>query len=186
MESLLDVERVSKAFPGVLALDQVSMTVRAGTVHAVMGENGAGKSTLMKIVAGLYTPDAGRVVLRGRAAMIHQELHLLPPMTVAENIWIGREPLTRLGFVDHRALLNRAAALLAELDIDIDPGRRVSELTIAGRQLVEIARAVSYDADVLIMDEPTSALSEREVAHLFGLVADLKARDELQQAEAAR
>ncbi|RPI55251.1 MAG: sugar ABC transporter ATP-binding protein, partial [Acidobacteria bacterium] len=135
-----------------------------------------GKSTLMKIIAGLYRPDSGRVVLHGRAAMIHQELHLLPPMTVAENIWIGREPLTRLGLVSHRALARRTSALLAELAIDIDPDERVCDLSIAGRQMVEIARAVSYDADVLIMDEPTSALSEREVAHLFRLVADLKSR----------
>ncbi|RPI49785.1 MAG: sugar ABC transporter ATP-binding protein, partial [Acidobacteria bacterium] len=147
MDCLLDVEAVSKAFPGVLALDEVSLKVRAGCVHAVMGENGAGKSTLMKIIAGLYRPDSGRVVLRGRAAMIHQELHLLPPMTVAENIWIGREPLTRLGLVNHRALARRTSALFAELDIDIDPDERVCDLSIAGRQMVEIARAVSYDAD---------------------------------------
>ena len=104
MHYLLEVEGVRKAFPGVLALDDVSMQVRAGTVHALMGENGAGKSTLMKIVAGLLTPDAGRVVLQGRVAMIHQELHLMPSMTVAENIFLGREPLTRFGFIDDRAL----------------------------------------------------------------------------------
>jgi inositol transport system ATP-binding protein len=176
MDHLLEVERVSKAFPGVLALDEVSLKVRAGTVHALMGENGAGKSTLMKIIAGLYRPDAGRVNLRGRAAMIHQELHLMPPMTVAENIWIGREPLTRLGLIDHRALARRTAALLAELAIDVDPEEPVWRLTIAGRQMVEIARAVSYEADVLIMDEPSSSLSEREVNHLFRIVGDLKAR----------
>ena len=176
MDHLLEVERVSKAFPGVLALDEVSMKVRAGTVHALMGENGAGKSTLMKVITGLYQPDAGRVNLHGRAAMIHQELHLMPPMTVAENIWIGREPLTRVGFIDHRALARRTAALLAELAIDIDAEEPVWRLTIAGRQMVEIARAVSYEADVLIMDEPSSSLSEREVNHLFRIVADLKAR----------
>jgi len=176
MNYLLEVDRVSKAFPGVLALDAVSMNVRAGSVHALMGENGAGKSTLMKIIAGLYRPDSGQITLRGRAAMIHQELHLMPSMTVAENIWIGREPLTWFGFVDHRALRQRTATLLAGLDIDVDPEERVCDLPIAGRQLIEIARALSYDADVLIMDEPTSALSEPEVAHLFRLVADLKAR----------
>ncbi len=176
MDSLLDVEGLSKAFPGVLALDGVSMKVRAGSVHAVMGENGAGKSTLMKIIAGFERPDSGRVVLHGRTAMIHQELHLLPPMTVAENIFIGREPLTRVGLVNDRALRRQTAALLAELDIEIDPDEQVGHLSIAGRQMIEIARAVSYDADVLIMDEPTSALSEREVAHLFRLVADLKSR----------
>jgi inositol transport system ATP-binding protein len=176
MNYLLEVDSVSKAFPGVLALNEVSMKVRAGTVHAVMGENGAGKSTLMKIVAGLYRPDSGRVIVRGRAAMIHQELHLLPPMTVAENIWIGREPLTRLGLIDHRALARWTADLLAGLAIDIDPEERVSDLSIAARQMVEIARAVSHESDVLIMDEPSSTLSEREVDHLFRIVGDLKAR----------
>ena len=141
-----------------------------------MGENGAGKSTLMKIIAGLYRPDAGRVILRGRTAMIHQELNLMPSMTVAENIWIGREPLTRLGLVDHRALARRTAELLAGLNIDIDPEERICDLTIAGRQMIEIARAVSYEFDILIMDEPTSTLSEREVDRLFRIVADLKAR----------
>ena len=176
MDHLLEVERVSKAFPGVLALDEVSLKVRAGTVPALMGENGAGKSTLMKVIAGLYRPDSGRVNLRGRAAMIHQELHLMAPMTVAENIWIGREPLTRLGLIDHRALARRTAALLAELAVDVDPEEPVWRLTIAARQMVEIARAVSYEADVLIMDEPSSSLSEREVNHLFRIVSDLKAR----------
>jgi inositol transport system ATP-binding protein len=173
---VLEVERVRKVFPGVLALDDVSLKVRRGTVHAVMGENGAGKSTLMKIIAGEYRPDGGRVSVAGRLAMIHQELNLMPSMTVAENIWIGREPLTRFGFVDHRALARRTAGLLTGLSIDIDPEERVGELTIAGRQMVEIARAVSFESDVLIMDEPTSTLSDREADHLFAIVADLKAR----------
>jgi len=176
MENLADVEAVRKAFPGVVALDAVSMRVRGGAVHALMGENGAGKSTLMKIVAGLMTPDAGRVVLRGRVAMIHQELHLLPPMTVAENIFLGREPLTRLGFVDDRALWRRTSELLGALGININPDDRVSGLTIAQRQMIEIARAVSSEAQILIMDEPTSALSEREVAQLFAIVDDLRCR----------
>src|SRR5688572_18238069 len=176
MPYLVEVEGVRKAFPGVLALDGVSMHVRAGVVHALMGENGAGKSTLMKIVAGLLTPDAGRVAVHGRVAMIHQELHLMPSMTVAENIFLGREPLTRMGFIDDRALWRRTSELLGALGININPDERVSDLTIAQRQMVEIARAVSYEADVLIMDEPTSALSEREVAQLFTIVDDLKAR----------
>jgi len=153
------------------------MKVRPGSVHALMGENGAGKSTLVRMIAGFDRPDSGRVVLRGRVAMIHQELHLMPPMTVAENIWLGREPLTRLGFIDHRALARRTAELLEELGIAIDPEQRVGDLTIAGRQMVEIARAVSYEADVLIMDEPTSTLSEREVDLLFRIVADLRSRE---------
>jgi ABC-type sugar transport system ATPase subunit len=176
MAYLLEVEEVRKVFPGVVALDGVSMRVKPGTVHALIGENGAGKSTLMKIIAGLYRPDAGRVAVRGRIAMIHQELHLMPSMTVAENIWLGREPLTRIGFVDHRALRRRTRELLAGLKIDIDPDERIAEVTIAGRQMVEIARAVSCESDILVMDEPTSTLSEREVDQLFEIVADLKAR----------
>jgi inositol transport system ATP-binding protein len=176
MDYLLEVEGVRKAFPGVVALDDVSLRVRAGTVHALMGENGAGKSTLMNVVAGLLTPDAGLVRLRGRVAMIHQELHLMPSMTVAENIFLGREPLTRVGFVDDRVLARRAAALLAALNVDIDPHARVGDLALAQRQMVEIARAVSRDADVLIMDEPTSTLSEHEVATLFSIVAGLRER----------
>ena len=176
MDYFLEVEGVRKTFPGVVALDGVSLRVRAGAVHGLMGENGAGKSTLMNIVSGLLTPDAGRVTLRGRVAMIHQELNLMPSMTVAENIFLGREPLTRIGFIDDRALYRRTAALLSTLDVDINPDERVSDLTIAQRQMVEIARAVSYEAHILIMDEPTSTLSEREVAQLFRIVAELKAR----------
>jgi inositol transport system ATP-binding protein len=176
MPYLFEVEGVRKTFPGVLALDGVSLKVRAGTVHALMGENGAGKSTLMHIIAGRLAPDAGRLVVRGRVAMIHQELNLMPPMTVAENIFLGREPLTRLGFVDDRALAGQTSTLLGTMGVDLDPDAIVADLTIAERQMVEIARAVSYDAQILIMDEPTSTLSEREVARLFTLVADLKAR----------
>jgi inositol transport system ATP-binding protein len=176
MSDLVEVDGVRKVFPGVVALDGVSMRVRPGTVHALVGENGAGKSTLMKIIAGLYRPDAGRVTVRGPTAMIHQELNLLPSMTVAENIWLGREPLTRIGLVDRRALGRRTSDLLAGLKINIRPDERISDLPIAGRQMVEIARAVSCESDVLIMDEPTSTLSEREVDQLFGIVADLNAR----------
>ena len=176
MAYLAEVEGVRKTFPGVVALDGVSMRVKSGNVHALMGENGAGKSTLMNIIAGLDRPDIGRVILRGRTAMIHQELHLLPSMTVAENIWIGREPLTRFRLVDRRALARRTIELLAGLKIDIHPDEQISELTVAARQMIEIARAVSYESDILIMDEPTSSLSEREVDHLFGIVGDLKAR----------
>ncbi len=176
MTYLLEVEEVRKAFPGVIALDGVSMRVKPGTVHALIGENGAGKSTLMKIIAGLIRPDAGRVTIRGRTAMIHQELHLMPSMTVAENIWIGREPLTRIGLVDHRALARRTRELLAGLKIDIHPDERIADLTIAGKQMIEIARAVSHESDILIMDEPTSTLSEREVDQLVRIVTDLKAR----------
>jgi inositol transport system ATP-binding protein len=188
-EPLLQVEGVRKEFPGVVALDDVSFRLLPGTVHALMGENGAGKSTLMKIIAGIYTPDRGILSLRGREvrldspltalengiAMIHQELNLMAFMTVAENIWIRREPKTRLGFVDHVALRRKTAELFKRLNIPIDPEIEVRDLSVANRQMVEIAKAVSYESDVLIMDEPTSALTEREVAHLFEIIRGLKA-----------
>jgi inositol transport system ATP-binding protein len=185
---LLEVEGVIKAFPGVIALDNVAFRLRAGTVHALMGENGAGKSTLMKIIAGMYVPDSGNLRIKGREvtlhgpldaldhgiAMIHQELNLMPYMTVAENIWIRREPLTRLGFVDHRELEKRTQALFDRLRIDVDPTAEVRSLSIASRQMVEIAKAVSFDSDILIMDEPTSALTEAEVTHLFRIIRQLR------------
>ncbi|WEK06367.1 MAG: sugar ABC transporter ATP-binding protein [Candidatus Devosia phytovorans] len=187
---LLEISNARKEFPGVVALDDVSLQLKRGTVHALMGENGAGKSTLMKIIAGIYTPDSGTVTLRGQdirlkspldalengIAMIHQELNLMPWMTVAENIWIRREPLNRLGFVNHGQLNRQTEELFQKLNIDIDPEVQVSTLSVASRQMVEIAKAVSYESDVLIMDEPTSALTETEVAHLFRIIRDLRAQ----------
>jgi inositol transport system ATP-binding protein len=189
-EYLLEVENVRKAFPGVLALDNVSFRLRRGHVHALMGENGAGKSTLMKIIAGIYEPDSGSFRLKGQEirltspldalqygiAMIHQELNLMNYMTVAENIWIRREPLNGLGFVRHREMRRRTKELFDRLDIRIDPEAEVRDLSVANRQMVEIAKAVSYDSDILIMDEPTSALTEKEVAHLFRIIRTLKAQ----------
>jgi inositol transport system ATP-binding protein len=187
---LLDVDHVRKTFPGVVALDDVSFRLKRGSVHALMGENGAGKSTLMKIIAGVYTPDAGEFRLRGvdirlaspldalenGIAMIHQELNLMPYMSVAENIWIRREPLNRFGFVDHAKLHAMTQKLFDDLRIDIDPEAQVRDLSIANRQMVEIAKAVSFNSDVLIMDEPTSALTDREVGHLFRIIRDLRAQ----------
>ena len=189
-EYLLSAEGVRKAFPGVVALDDVQFRLRRGTVHALMGENGAGKSTLMKILAGIYTPDEGEVLLKGQKirlqspldalengiAMIHQELNLMPFMTVAENIWIRREPKNRFGFVDHAEMRRLTADLFTRLNIAIDPETEVRDLSVANRQMVEIAKAVSYESDVLIMDEPTSALTEREVAHLFEIIRDLRSQ----------
>jgi ribose transport system ATP-binding protein/inositol transport system ATP-binding protein len=186
---ILEVENVRKEFPGVLALDNVQLRLRRGSVHALMGENGAGKSTLMKIVAGIYTPDSGTFKLRGQdislngpldalengIAMIHQELNLMAPMTVAENIWIRREPTNRFGFIDHGKMHRMTVDLFRRLNIDIDPDVKVGTLSVANRQMVEIAKAVSYESDVLIMDEPTSALTEREVDHLFKIIRRLKA-----------
>ncbi len=187
-EYLLAAEGVRKEFPGVVALDDVTFRLKRGSVHALMGENGAGKSTLMKILAGIYHPDKGTVQLKGvdirlespldalenGIAMIHQELNLMAPMTVAENIWIRREPLTRLGFVDHKEMNRKTAELFNRLNISIHPQTKVGELSVANRQMVEIAKAVSYESDVLIMDEPTSALTEREVEHLFQIIRGLR------------
>ena len=189
-EFLLEVKDVRKEFSGTVALDDVSFRLRRGTVHALMGENGAGKSTLMKIIAGIYQPDAGEVYLNSipirlnnpldaldnGIAMIHQELNLMNHMTVAENIWIRREPKTRIGLIDHAALYKNTSELFAELGIDLDPRDRVGTLSVASRQMVEIAKAVSYESDVLIMDEPTSALTEREVEHLFRIIRTLRER----------
>ena len=187
---LLEVRNVCKAFPGVVALDDVSVRLGRGTVHALSGENGAGKSTLMKIIAGLYAPDAGELLLNGRdlrlgsprdalnfgIAMIHQELNLMPHMSVAENIWIRREPINALGLISHRELKRRTRALLERLRIDIDPEAEVRTLPVAARQMVEIARALSYESQLLIMDEPTSALGERDADHLFAIIRELKAQ----------
>ncbi|MDQ0562714.1 inositol transport system ATP-binding protein [Rhizobium mesoamericanum] len=189
-EYLLSAEGIRKEFPGVVALDDVQFRLKRGSVHALMGENGAGKSTLMKILAGIYIPDKGEVRLKGveiqlkspldalenGIAMIHQELNLMPYMTVAENIWIRREPKNKFGFVDHAAMYRQTDELFQRLNIDIDPEIQVRELSVANRQMVEIAKAVSYNSDVLIMDEPTSALTEREVEHLFRIIRDLRAQ----------
>ena len=189
-EYLLEVAHVRKAFPGVLALDDVQFRLKRGHVHALMGENGAGKSTLMKIIAGIYAPDSGSFKLKGQEikltspldalqygiAMIHQELNLMAYMTVAENIWLRREPRNRLGFVNHREMRRLTQDLLTRLEIDIDPEIEVRDLSVASRQMVEIAKAVSYDSDILIMDEPTSAITEKEVAHLFKIIRSLKAQ----------
>ena len=190
MPPLLEVSKVSKSFPGVAALEEVTLRLERGTVHALMGENGAGKSTLKKIIAGVCTPDSGELRLEGRAlrldsprqalecgiAMIHQELNLLPTMSVAENIWIRREPLNALRLVRHRELNRRTRALLERLAVDLDPEAELRTLPLAARQLVEIARALSYDSRLLIMDEPTSALTEREAERLFAVIRELRAR----------
>ena len=185
---VLEAEGITKRYPGVVALDGVEIRIRPGTVHALMGENGAGKSTLMKILAGNIQPNEGEIRVKGQArrfhsprdatdagiAMIHQELLLVPDMTIAENIWLGREPRNRLGLVDHGELRRRTKALLDRVGIDFDPERRLGTLTVANQQMVEIAKAVSYDSDVLIMDEPTSAITDKEVDHLFKIIRQLK------------
>jgi len=188
---LLEVQNITKRFPGVLALDDVSLAFMPGEVHAVVGENGAGKSTLMKIMSGAYIPDSGEVFLEGRKvsfahpvdaqskgiSIIHQEFNLLPDRTVAHNIFLGREP-SRLGMVDIRRMNEQATAVLKEIGMEkkISPSAVVSSLSVAEQQLVEIAKAISFNARVLIMDEPTAALTYTEVRLLDELIKRLKAR----------
>lgn len=188
-EYLLEMEHISKSFPGVRALDDVSLKVRPGSVHALMGENGAGKSTLMKVLLGIYAPDDGairfdgvehlqmdiRSSLQHGISMIHQELSPIPHMTVAENIFLGREPVRgRTGWVNHAELFAKTQKLFDDLDIRIDPTKKMVELSIASMQMVEIATAISYNSKLIIMDEPTSAITEKEVAHLFRMIRNLR------------
>jgi inositol transport system ATP-binding protein len=187
---MLRAFELRKDFGGLTVLHPTTVDFRPGEVHALMGENGAGKSTLMKVLAGLYRPDGGQVEWRGvRAdfasphdalvagiAMIHQELMPIPDLTVAENITLGTEPCGRFGRVDRHAQLRRARELLDELEAEIDPSRLMHTLTVAQTQVVEIAKALGRQADVILMDEPTAALSDHEVAALFRAIARLKAR----------
>ncbi|HEY4152543.1 MAG TPA: sugar ABC transporter ATP-binding protein [Pseudolysinimonas sp.] len=186
--TLLGATGVSKAFPGVKALDDVHFDLRYGEVLALVGENGAGKSTLMKLLAGIETPDSGEFRLAGESfqprgprhaqemgiSIIHQELSLMPDLTVAQNIFIGREQAAGGFVLNERALNRRATELFRQLGIDLEATERVERLTIAHQQMVEIARALSYQARVLIMDEPTSALNDAEVETLFGLIRRFK------------
>ena len=186
--ALLRMEGISKTFPGVHALDNVHLEVEAGTVHALMGENGAGKSTLMKVLAGIYHADAGTIEFNGTQvqipdsatalrlgiSMIHQELSPVPEMSVAENIFLGREPRNRFGFVDRRQMVAKTTELFAKWQIEIDPRATMKSLVVAQIQMVEIAKAISYDSRLIIMDEPTSAISEREVAHLHRMIRSLR------------
>jgi inositol transport system ATP-binding protein len=180
---------IAKSFPGVKALAGVDLTVAPGEVHALLGENGAGKSTLLKILAGAVQPDAGTIELAGQPirlaspldaqrqgiVTIYQEFNLVPSQSIAENVFIGREP-TRLGLIDWGELGRRTRAITRTVGLDVDPFRLVAELSVAEQQMVEIAKALSMDARLVVMDEPTSALSEAEVARLFQIVRDLKAR----------
>src|SRR5437773_2084464 len=183
------MDGISKDFPGVQALRSCRFELRRGEIHALVGENGAGKSTLMKILAGVYRRDAGRIRLSGaemdipspRAAQLlgisidHQELSLMPHLTAAQNIFIGREPRGRLGFtLDERALNKRAQALFDRLHLRLNPQTRVGRLTVAQQQMVEIAKALSFNAAVVIMDEPTATLTETEIDELFRIIGQLR------------
>ena len=186
---MIEMKAIEKSFPGVHALRSVRFDLHAGEVHALMGENGAGKSTLMKILTGVYQPDGGEIIVDGkpvhlpgpRAAqdlgigIIHQELHLMNHLTAAQNIFIGREPRKGFGmFTDDTVMNANAKAIFNKMKIDIAPEVEVGGLTVAKQQLVEIAKALSFNSKVLIMDEPTSALNETEVEHLFAIIEDLK------------
>ncbi|MFD1696164.1 sugar ABC transporter ATP-binding protein [Roseibium aestuarii] len=189
MTDLVRMAGIEKRFPGVHALRSVSFDLRSGEVHALMGENGAGKSTLMKILSGIYPKDDGVMEIHGEAVeldgpkaaqklgigIIHQELSLMNDLTVAQNIFIGREPRLRFGRLDEAALNRKAAEIFASMNLHLDPKTIVGELTIARQQMVEIAKALSHRSRILIMDEPTAALNDAEIAELFTIIRRLKA-----------
>lgn len=187
---ILELNNISKEFPGVKALDDVTLQVRAGTVHALMGENGAGKSTLMKCLFGIYKQDTGDIILNRKKveinnskaaldngiAMIHQELHPVRFRNVMENMWLGRFPMKKYGpfkLVDEKKMYKDTEELFKSLDLNIKPDTIVGKLSVSTIQQIEIAKAVSYNAKVIIMDEPTSSLTENEVEHLFRIIRDL-------------
>ncbi|MBV7273254.1 sugar ABC transporter ATP-binding protein [Clostridiaceae bacterium UIB06] len=190
-EFLLEMNNIVKEFPGVRALDKVTLKVRPGSVHALMGENGAGKSTLMKCLFGIYKQDSGEILFNGKSiqndsskdalergiAMIHQELHPVKYRNVMENMWLGRLPLKNYGIVklvNERKMYEDTKELFKSLELDIDPKVKVENLSVSIVQQMEIAKAVSYNAKIIIMDEPTSSLTETEVEHLFKIIRDLK------------
>ena len=187
LKYVLEMENISKEFPGVKALDNVQLKLRPGTVHALMGENGAGKSTLMKCLFGIYEKDSGKILLDGvevnfkstkealenGVSMVHQELNQVLQRNVLDNIWLGRYPMKGF-FVDEKKMYNDTINIFKDLDIKVDPKKKVADLPIAERQMIEIAKAVSYKSKVIVMDEPTSSLTEKEVEHLFRIIKKLK------------
>lgn len=195
-ETIVKLEGISKAFAGIKALDSVQIELKKGEIHALMGENGAGKSTLMKIMCGVYSKDSGRMLLENEKtgkleevemktplmgqkaglSMVFQELNLLENMNIAENIFIGREPVTKRGFLDKEALMEKAKKELEKVKLDIDPQTAISELSCAQMQCVEIAKALSFHARVVVFDEPTASLSEKESQTLFEIIKELKSQ----------
>ena len=187
---LLQMTDITKTFPGVKALDHVSLTVKRGTVHALMGENGAGKSTLMKCLFGIYAKDGGSIYLEGKeinfknskealengVAMVHQELNQALKRSVMDNIWLGRYPKVGGLMVNERKMYKDTMAVFEELGINVDPHRIMSTMPVSQRQMVEIAKAVSYNSKVIVFDEPTSSLTEEEVEHLFKIINMLRDR----------
>ena len=189
-EALLEIRGLSKSFPGVKALDGVDFTLKRGTVHALMGENGAGKSTLMKCLFGVYRPDSGEILIEGErvsfpnpktalqngVAMVHQELSQALKLTVAENMWLGRFPRYKrhLPFVNKKEMRRKTVEVLSELGLPTSPDSLLEELSVSERQMAEIAKAVSYDARIIVFDEPTSSLTEKEAERLFSIIDTLK------------
>ncbi len=186
---LLEMLNITKEFPGVKALDGVKLQVAPGSVHALMGENGAGKSTLMKCLFGIYCKDAGQILYQGKEvnfqnpkealdagiSMVHQELNQVLERSVMENIFLGRFP-TKFGIIDDKAMYTRSKEIFDDLGINVDPKRKIGDLSVSQRQMIEIAKAVSYDSKILIFDEPTSSLSEKEVEDLFVIINKLRER----------
>lgn len=187
--TLLQMKGIDKSFPGVHALKNIDMTLEKGQVLALVGENGAGKSTLIKVLAGAHLPDSGDILIKGRDRQIHsptsarhagvsviyQEFNLVPELTVRENIFLGRERVRR-GFIDASKEYRQSLKLFSELGIDVDPDSRCSELSVAQQQSVEIARALAVDAGIIVMDEPTAALTTQEVERLFALIRELRSQ----------
>ena len=187
LKYVLEMENITKEFPGVKALDNVQLKLKPGTVHALMGENGAGKSTLMKCLFGIYEKDNGKILLDGvevnfkstkealenGVSMVHQELNQVLQRNVLDNIWLGRYPM-KVFFVDEKKMYEDTINIFKDLDIKVDPRKKVADLPIAERQMIEIAKAVSYKSKVIVMDEPTSSLTEKEVDHLFRIINRLK------------
>ena len=185
---MLTVENITKKFPGVIALENVCLELHPGKVNAIIGENGAGKSTLMKILSGVYDDFEGRIIFKGEQVrfsnpkeaqdkgigIIHQELNLIPYLSITENIFLGREPVTKWGMIDKKAMDLKARSLLAKLKLHVDPETKIYKLKVGQQQVVEIAKALLVKSDVIIMDEPTSAISESEVEVLFSIIEDLK------------
>lgn len=189
-QALLEMRNISKSFPGVKALDNVSLTVRPGTVHALMGENGAGKSTLMKCLFGIYHKDSGSIILDGKevsfknskealengVAMVHQELNQALTRSVQDNLWLGRYPKVGGVMVSESIMKKRTREIFDQLGVTVDPKVIMSTMPVSQRQMVEIAKAVSYDSKIIVFDEPTSSLTETEVEHLFRIINMLKAK----------
>lgn len=190
---ILEMENITKIFPGVKALDQAKLKLRKGTVHSLMGENGAGKSTLMKCLFGVYQEDSGTIRINGKevrfhnpkqalehgVAMVHQELNQVLRRSVMENLWLGRFPKAfgkASFFVDHKKMYQETKALFEDLNIEVDPKALIGTLSVSKRQMIEIAKAVSYDAKIVVLDEPTSSLTKEEVEHLFRIINRLRDR----------